>query len=190
MRTERSRAGEAIVGLGILCMAAALIGRDTWRYGTVTVLAGAVLLLVGGILNAKFIKEAVTFRGPARRGDGDDPAKSGRTPRPTQKGAAPGKRSVTGPAPAPAKGASRGTTSPGSTADQNVGLRPLAALSGSDVARPTSAVVKGADDPMSGDAGRPTPIFIDVPKAASRDANRPGQPGVPERRKVPRGKKR
>src|SRR5687768_5034528 len=74
MRTERNRAGQAIVGLGILCMAAALIGRDTWRYGTIAVLAGAVLLLVGGIMNAKFIKEAVTFRGPARRGDGDDPA--------------------------------------------------------------------------------------------------------------------
>ena len=191
MRTERSRAGEAIVGLGILCMAAALIGRDTWYYGTVTVIAGAVLLLVGGIMNASFIKESVSFRGPARRGDGNPDAK--RTPRPKQKGSAPGQRSVTGPGPAPAAvgGAPRAKGGAGSSApDKKAVSRPLAAQSGVDVAIPTSAVVKAADDPMSSDAGRPTPIFIDVPKATSRDATRPGQPGIPERRKVPRGKKR
>ena len=69
MRAERSRAGETIVGLGTLCMAAALIGRDTWRYGTVAVLTGGVLLLVGIILNRSFLREALFFRGPARRAD-------------------------------------------------------------------------------------------------------------------------
>ncbi len=69
MRAERSRAGETIVGIGILCMAAALIGRDTWRYGTVAVLTGGVLLLIGIILNRSFLREALFFRGPARRAD-------------------------------------------------------------------------------------------------------------------------
>ena len=31
-RIERNRGGEAAIGFGVLCMAAAFIGRDTWRY--------------------------------------------------------------------------------------------------------------------------------------------------------------
>lgn len=77
MRAERSRAGETIVGIGTLCMAAALIGRDTWRYGTLAVLIGAALVLIGIVLNRTFLKEALLFRGPARRADpsatGDSP---------------------------------------------------------------------------------------------------------------------
>ena len=69
MRTERNGPGEAIVGVGILCMAAALIGRDTWRYGTVALLVGAAIVLIGVILNRAYLKEALLFRGPARRGD-------------------------------------------------------------------------------------------------------------------------
>jgi len=46
-RRDRDRFGEALVGLGVLAMAAAFVGRDTWRYSTVTVIAGAVLLLWG-----------------------------------------------------------------------------------------------------------------------------------------------
>ena len=72
-RTERHRGGEALVGVGALCVAAAFIGRDSWRYGTVSVLLGTVLLLAGAILNWRFIREVVTFRGPARRGQGDAP---------------------------------------------------------------------------------------------------------------------
>ena len=30
-RRERNRFGEALVGLGVLAMAAAFIGRDTWK---------------------------------------------------------------------------------------------------------------------------------------------------------------
>src|SRR5688572_7442077 len=77
MRAERSRAGETIVGIGILCMAAALIGRDTWRYGTVAVMVGGALVLIGVILNRAFLKEALMFRGPARRAD---PSESGSSP--------------------------------------------------------------------------------------------------------------
>ena len=66
-RAERNRPGEALCGLGALCMAAALLGRDTWRYGTLATLAGAIFLLLGAALNWSFLREAVTFRGPARR---------------------------------------------------------------------------------------------------------------------------
>ncbi len=190
MRTERSRAGEAIVGIGILCMAAALIGRDTWRYGTLTVLGGAILLLIGGIMNASFLKETVTFRGPARRGDGADDS-GGSRPRPAKKPAA-GQRSVTGPVPPPARAgaAQRDPGTPSGTGGQKAAMPFDASRPNLDVARPTSPVVKAADAPQSSDAGRPTPIYIDVPKPAPRDANRPGQSGTPERRKAPRGKKR
>ena len=67
-RAERHLGGEASIGLGILCMAAALIGRDTWRYGTVSVILGTVLFLIGAWLNRSYLKERVTNRGQLRRG--------------------------------------------------------------------------------------------------------------------------
>jgi hypothetical protein len=75
-RRRRTRAvphkgGQTLVALGTLCMAAALIGRDTWRWGTITVLAGSALLLIGAIMNRKYLKEVLLFRGAARRGEGD-----------------------------------------------------------------------------------------------------------------------
>ena len=66
-RAERHRTGEALVGIGTLCLAAALIGRDTWRYGTLAVLVGTILLLMGVGLNHRFLRELLFFRGPARR---------------------------------------------------------------------------------------------------------------------------
>ena len=66
-RAERHRTGEALVGIGTLCLAAALIGRDTWRYGTLSVLIGAILLAIGVGLNHRFLRELLFFRGPARR---------------------------------------------------------------------------------------------------------------------------
>jgi hypothetical protein len=68
IRAERHRLGQGLVGVGTLCMAAALIGRDTWRYGTLVVLIGAILVTTGVVLNRAFLKEAILFRGPARRG--------------------------------------------------------------------------------------------------------------------------
>ncbi|HEX7595374.1 MAG TPA: hypothetical protein VF387_03410, partial [Gemmatimonadaceae bacterium] len=44
-RATPNKAGQSLVALGTLCMAAALIGRDTWRWGTIAVLAGVTLLL-------------------------------------------------------------------------------------------------------------------------------------------------
>ena len=68
VRAERSRVGEGLLGLGTIAMAAAFIGRDDWRYGTVSVILGALLLLAGVVMNWRFLYEAVVFRGPARRG--------------------------------------------------------------------------------------------------------------------------
>lgn len=67
-RTGRSRPGEVIVGGGLLLVGAALVGGDQWRWATVAVLAGAVLLVIGTTFNARYLRERLTFRGAARRG--------------------------------------------------------------------------------------------------------------------------
>lgn len=71
-RAVPQKAGQTLIGLGTLCMAASLIGRDTWRYGTVSVLAGVVLVVIGAIMNRVYLKEVLFFRGAARRGHGTD----------------------------------------------------------------------------------------------------------------------
>ena len=72
-RAERDRLGEATLGLGTLCVAAALVGSDVWRWGNVAAIAGAVLLLVGAALNFRFLRELLVHRGPARRQPDRDP---------------------------------------------------------------------------------------------------------------------
>lgn len=72
-RADPNRVGEALVGLGTLCMGAALIGRDEWRWGTLVVFAGVALLVIGGALNHVYLKEMLMFRGASRRGGDDDP---------------------------------------------------------------------------------------------------------------------
>lgn len=67
-RAERSRGGEVAVGVGLLLVGAALVGGDQWRWATVVVLAGAVLLFLGVVLNGRYLRERLTFRGAARRG--------------------------------------------------------------------------------------------------------------------------
>jgi quinol-cytochrome oxidoreductase complex cytochrome b subunit len=67
-RTERSIGGEASIGVAILCFAAAIVGRDTWPYTTVAVIAGAVLFLFGVIGNRKFLRDRIVNRGALRRG--------------------------------------------------------------------------------------------------------------------------
>ncbi|HEY4215585.1 MAG TPA: hypothetical protein VGM67_00520 [Gemmatimonadaceae bacterium] len=66
-RVERRRGGEAAIGLGVLCMAAAFFGRDTWKYSVIAVIAGAVLLLLGTISNASYLGQAISNRGALRR---------------------------------------------------------------------------------------------------------------------------
>jgi hypothetical protein len=71
-RAERHHGGEVAVGFGLLCAAAALAGRDTWRYATLAVIAAAVLVLGGALLNARYLRERLSNRGAARRGrDGE-----------------------------------------------------------------------------------------------------------------------
>jgi len=66
-RIERSRGGETAIGFGVLCMGAAFLGRDTWRYSVVAVIAGTLLLLVGVIKNRRYLGQAITNRGALRR---------------------------------------------------------------------------------------------------------------------------
>jgi len=68
-RTPRNRPGETLVGLGVIAMAAALIGSDAWRFGTLAVLAGVVLLGTGAWLNRDYLREVFVFRGASRRGE-------------------------------------------------------------------------------------------------------------------------
>ncbi|HEX3868354.1 MAG TPA: hypothetical protein VHV78_16430 [Gemmatimonadaceae bacterium] len=68
-RIERSRAGEAWIGFGVLCMAAAFGGRDRWRYSVIAVIAGTLFLLCGAVLNRRYFAESISNRGALRRRD-------------------------------------------------------------------------------------------------------------------------
>lgn len=71
-RVERHRNGEALIGFGVLALAAAFIGRDSWRYSILVVIIGAVFLLIGAVLNGRYVRELFVNRGPLRRrGEGD-----------------------------------------------------------------------------------------------------------------------
>lgn len=71
-RAVPHKAGQTLVAVGTICLGIALIGRDTWKYTTLTVLLGVVLLIVGTILNRVYLKEVLFFRGAARRGQGEE----------------------------------------------------------------------------------------------------------------------
>ena len=79
-RAVPNKGGQTLVALGTMCMAAALLGRDTWRYGTISVLAGAALLVIGAIMNRAYLKEVLLFRGAARRGEGEKNSRLNQTP--------------------------------------------------------------------------------------------------------------
>ncbi len=66
-RAEPNTAGEWLVGLGTACLGAALIGNEVWRWTTIAVLSGVVLLVVGAVLNRTYLREVLLFRGAARR---------------------------------------------------------------------------------------------------------------------------
>lgn len=63
-RRERDRPGEALVGMGVLAMAAAFMGRDSWRYSTISVIVGAVLLLWGAKRSAAYMRGALGRQAP------------------------------------------------------------------------------------------------------------------------------
>ena len=56
-----------MVGLGVLCMAGAFLGRDTWVYSVLAVIVGSLLMLFGAIANRHYLGELVGNRGPLRR---------------------------------------------------------------------------------------------------------------------------
>jgi uncharacterized membrane protein HdeD (DUF308 family) len=70
IRAEPHQTGQLLLGIGTICMGAALMGRDTWRFSNLVVFTGIAFIIVGGIMNREFLKELLLFRGPARRGDG------------------------------------------------------------------------------------------------------------------------
>ncbi len=55
-RAPRHRGGQVAIGVGTLFVAAALFGRDGWRYGTVAVLASVVAFATGVWLNWGYVK--------------------------------------------------------------------------------------------------------------------------------------
>lgn len=59
-RRARDRFGEALVGLGVIAMAAAFLGRDAWKYSTVAVIAGSVMLLWGAKRNFGYLRDAMS----------------------------------------------------------------------------------------------------------------------------------
>jgi hypothetical protein len=61
-----------LVAMGTASMAAALIGRDSWRWGTIAVFTGVALLVAGAALNRPFLKEMLLFRGASRRATPND----------------------------------------------------------------------------------------------------------------------
>ena len=66
-RIERHRNGEAMIGIGVLALAAAFIGRDNWRYSILVVIIGALCLIAGTVLNARYVRDLFVNRGPLRR---------------------------------------------------------------------------------------------------------------------------
>jgi hypothetical protein len=66
-RAERHRGGEAVIGLGIVALGAAIIGRDEWSGSLWAVGLGGLLLMIGALMNRTFLREQIDFRGPARR---------------------------------------------------------------------------------------------------------------------------
>lgn len=66
-RVERHRGGEALIGLGVLALAATFVGRDTWRFSTLVSIIGAAFLILGAVLNRKYLRDAFGNRGPLRR---------------------------------------------------------------------------------------------------------------------------
>ena len=73
-RADLNRTGELFVALGTACLAAALIGRDSWRWGNIAVFTAVALLIVGAAFNRQFLRELLLFRGASRRAIVDEPA--------------------------------------------------------------------------------------------------------------------
>lgn len=71
-RAEINTPGEWLVGLGVACLGVALIGNEVWRWTTIVVISGVVLIIIGALMNRIYLKEMLLFRGAARRADKGD----------------------------------------------------------------------------------------------------------------------
>jgi uncharacterized membrane protein YraQ (UPF0718 family) len=80
-RAELNQKGEFLLGIGAICMGAAVMGRDTWKFTTVSVIAGALLVIIGGILNRAYVMEMLFFRGASRRKNRDSPPEDNGPPK-------------------------------------------------------------------------------------------------------------
>jgi hypothetical protein len=75
-RAELDKPGEWMVALGMICLGAALIGNELWRWKTIAVISGVVLLVLGSIMNRTYLREMLLFRGASRRTEENEiPAK-------------------------------------------------------------------------------------------------------------------
>jgi hypothetical protein len=79
-RADLNRTGELFVALGTACLAAALIGRDSWRWGNIAVFTAVALLVVGAAFNRQFLRELLLFRGASRRATEDERATTNASP--------------------------------------------------------------------------------------------------------------
>ena len=66
-RAEINSPGEWLAGIGMACLAAALLGGERWRWTTIAVMAGAALIVAGALLNRAYLREMLLYRGAARR---------------------------------------------------------------------------------------------------------------------------
>jgi hypothetical protein len=71
-RAEIDTAGEWLVGLGVACLGVSMIGNEVWRWTTIVVISGIVLIVLGALMNRAYLREVLLFRGAARRGDGKE----------------------------------------------------------------------------------------------------------------------
>ena len=67
IRAERNRGGEAVVGIAVILIGAALIGRDAWTLTPWLAGAACLLIVIGALMNRRYIREQIDFRGAARR---------------------------------------------------------------------------------------------------------------------------
>jgi hypothetical protein len=49
-----------------------MIGNEVWRWTTIVVISGIVLIVLGALMNRAYLREVLLFRGAARRGDGKE----------------------------------------------------------------------------------------------------------------------
>jgi hypothetical protein len=45
------------------------VGGEFWRFGTLAILIGFVLVVAGGMMNRRYFKELLLFRGTSRRAE-------------------------------------------------------------------------------------------------------------------------